>query len=128
MKKAFITLLSVIIAGFISVAVAVTLLAVGISSSKSSFTLEWSKHAKALADACAEEALKQIRASTSFSGNGNLSLGQSSCSYTVVLLSGENRQIISTGTVGTIIRKVKISISAITPKITISSWQEVADF
>ena len=89
--------------------------------------MEQSNQAKALANACAEEALQQIRDSTPFTGTGNLTLGQGSCNYTVTSGGGQNRTIASTGTVGSIVRKVKTTIDKINPGINITSWQEVAD-
>mgnify|MGYP001616035106 CR=1 FL=1 len=127
-QKGYIALITVLVTGAVGVAITVSLLLLGLGSSRTSFSLEQSNQAKALANACAEEALQQIRDSTPFTGTGNLTLGQGSCSYTVTSGGSQNRTITSTGTVGTIIRKVKITIDKITPSINVTSWQEVADF
>ena len=127
-KNGFITLISVLVVGALGVAISVSLLLLGLNSSRTSFAYEQSNQTKALANACAEEGLQQIRDSTSFTGTGSLTLVQGTCSYTVTSQGGSNRTITSTGTVGTIIRKVKIIISGINPTITATSWQEVADF
>lgn len=126
--KGFIALTSILIVGAVGAAITVSLLLLGLGSSRTSFALEQSNQAKALADACAEEALQQIRDSTPFTGSGNLSLGQGTCAYTVINLGGHNRSITASGTVGTIVRKVKITIDKINPTINITYWQEVADF
>lgn len=127
-NKGYIALITVLVTGAVGVAIAVSLLLLGLGSSRTSFALEQSNQAKALADGCAEEALQQIRDSTPFEGTGNVSLGQGNCTYTVTKQTGQNRTITSSGTVGTIVRKVKIIIDKITPNINIVSWQEVADF
>ncbi|OGI26057.1 MAG: hypothetical protein A3J76_05635 [Candidatus Moranbacteria bacterium RBG_13_45_13] len=127
-QKGFITLISVLVIGAVGVAIALSLLLLGVGNSRTSFAVEQSNQAKALANACAEEALQQIRESVPFEGTGNLTLGQGSCSYTVTKLTGQNRTIIASGTVGTVIRKVSIALDKITPSIEITSWQEVADF
>ena len=127
-ENGYITLMSVLVVGAVGVAIAVSLILFGLSSSRSSFAIEQSNQTKSLANACAEEALQQIRDSTSFEGAGNLSFGQGSCAYTVTKLTGQNREIESIGTVGTIVRKVKINIDAVNPQINIVSWQEVVDF
>ncbi len=124
----YIALISVLILGAVGTAVAISLVLLGLGSSRSSFTLTQSNQTKALVNACMEEALQQIRDATPFTGTGSLSLGQGSCTYTVTSQGGQNRTIIATGTVGTIVRKVKSIITTIHPDITISSWQEVADF
>ena len=126
-SEGFITLISVLIVGAIGVAIGTSLLLLGLGSSRTSFALVQSNQVKALANACSEEALQQIRDSTPFSGTGNLTLGQGTCTYTVTKLTGQNRTITASGTVGTIIRKVSISLDKITPNINVTSWQEVAN-
>lgn len=124
----YMLLLGVLVLGAVALAAAVSILLLGLGSERSSFALEQSNQAKALANACAEEALQQIRDSIPFEGTGNLALGQGNCAYTVTKLTGQNRTIIASGTVGTTIRKVNIALDKITPSINITSWQEVADF
>lgn len=127
-NRGYITLISILVVGAVGVAITTSLLLLGLGSSRTSFALEQSNQAKALANACAEEALQQIRDSTPFTGTGNLTLGQGTCMYTVTSQGGQNRTITASGTVGTIVRKVEIIITKINPAITVSTWQEVADF
>ena len=127
-ENGYITLLSVLVVGAVGVAIAVSLILLGLGSSRTSFALEQSNQAKALTNACAQEALQQVRDSTSFTGTDNLTLGQGTCTYTVTHNGGQNRTIISSGTVGTIIRKVEVTIDTINPQINITSWQEVGNF
>lgn len=127
-NKGFVTLLFVLIVFAVGLAVSSSLLLSGVASSKSSFTLNQSDQAKALADACAERGLEAVRDDNGYVGTTNLSLGQGSCSYTVSNIGGSNRIIVATGAVGTIIRKTKVIVDQITPQINISSWREVADF
>ena len=126
-NKGYITLISVLVVGAVSTAAALSLLLLGLGASRTSFAVEQSQQAKSLANACAEEGLQQIRSSSSFTGSGNLTLGQGSCAYVVTSQGGNNRTITGTGTVGTVIRKVKVIINAISPQIGVVSWQEVAD-
>lgn len=127
-QSGFIVLITVLVVGAVSAAIAVSVLWLGVGDSRSSFALEQSNQAKALANACSEEALQQIRDSTPFTGTGNLTLGQGTCTYTVTSQGGANRTVTASGTVGTIVRKVKIIIDTINPAINVTSWQEVADF
>jgi len=126
-KKGYIALITVLVTGAIGVAVAVSLLLLGLSSSRTSFSLEQSNQAKALANSCAEEALQKIRDSVPFEGSDGLALGQGTCEYTVTKQTAQNRTITASGAVGTLIRKTKIIINKITPAIQVVSWQEVAD-
>ncbi len=127
-NSGYITLISVLVVSAVGVTVAVSLILLGLGSSRTSFAVEQSNQAKGLANACAEEALQQIRDSILFTGSGILAFGQGTCSYTVTSQGAENRTITSSGTVGTIVRKVKIVINKINPTIIVTSWQEVADF
>lgn len=126
MNKGYITLMSVLVVGVVGVAIALSLILLGIAASRTGFAIEQSYQAKALAHACAEEALQQIRNSVSYTGSGNVVLGQGSCSYTVTSQGGENRIVVTTATVDSMVRKVEIIIDAIQPTIQIVSWQEVA--
>jgi hypothetical protein len=128
MNKAFITLASVIIVSAIGLAIVVSFILLGISSLRTSFAIEQSNQARMLANTCAEQALEQIKSFPSFEGTAGLTLGQGNCTYTIANLGEENRSITASGSVGAIIRKVKITISDIVPQIIVVSWQEVGDF
>lgn len=126
-SQGYIMLITVLVIGAVGLAMAVSVLWLGLGSSKSSFSIEQSSQVRALADACAEEALQQIRDSVPFTGTGTLTLGQGTCTYTVTNDGAQNRTITASGSVNTLVRKVKITIDTINPKINITSWQEVAD-
>ena len=126
-ERGYITLLSVLIIGSVGVMITASLILLSIGSSRTSFALEQANQAKGLVNACAEEALQQIQDNTPFTGSDTLIIGQGECTYTVTSGGGGNRDITSIGTVGTIIRKVEISIDAIAPAVNIVYWQEVSD-
>lgn len=100
----------------------------GIGESVMGLQTDQGSEAYYLASACSEEALQNINLLSAFQGTGSLALGKGSCSYAVIVGSGDNRTINASGTINNITRKIKIIISQITPVIVISSWQEVADF
>lgn len=127
-NKGFITLISVLVVGAVGVAITLSVILLGLGSSRGSLALEQSNQAKGLANACTEEALQQIKDSMPFTGTGNITLGQGSCSYTVTSQGGQNRTITASGAVGALTRKVKVIINGISPAIQVASWQEVADF
>lgn len=127
-RSGFITLLSLLIAGAVGLSIAISLITLGIDYSKSTLSTEDSFLSKNLAGACADEALEKIRENQNYSGSGSLSFGQGNCTYQVTNLGGQNRQVSTSGSVRNSIRKMKILVSQIVPKIKISSWQEVSDF
>ena len=124
MNRGYITLISVLVVGAVGIAIATSLLLLGVGSSRTSFALEQSNQAKALTNACAEEALQLISGSVSYTGSGNLTLGQGTCTYTVTNQGAQNRTITASGTVGTVVRKLTIIINKIKPSIVVVSWQE----
>lgn len=127
-QSGYITLLSVLVVGAVGVSISVSLLLLGLGNSRTGLSLQQLYQAKALSDACAEEALAEVRNSTSFTGSGSLTIGQGTCSYSVTSQGGQDRTVAATGTVGTIVRKTKVVLNKITPSIAVVSWQEVGDF
>jgi hypothetical protein len=124
-KGGYMTLLSVLIVGAIAVAVTVSIIFSGLSAGRDGFAYQQMQQAKAFASACAEESLNQIRSAISFVGSGTLNFDLGTCSYTVTNQGGENRAISVTGTVGTVVRKMNITVSAINPLVVVSTWQEI---
>ncbi len=124
----YITLLSILVVGAVGVAITLSLILLGLGTSRASFAYEQSSQAKGLTNVCAEEAMQRIRDSTPFTGSNTLTLGAGMCSYTVTSQGSQNRTIIASGTVGTMIRKARIIIDRINPIIRVISWQEIADF
>lgn len=122
----FVTLISVLILGAVGVAVVVTLLQQGLSSSRTAFTTQQSGQARGLADACAEVGLDTIRGNPSYTGTANLTFGPGTCAYTVANTGGTTRSVSAVGTVGTVVRRVSVSVATVSP-VTLSSWQEVAN-
>lgn len=128
LNSGFITLISVLIVAAIGVTVGIYVILNSLGFARSSLAAIQSAQARALANACANEALQQVHDNLAYAGTGSLVMGEGSCSYTVTVLTGNSRKVIASGTVGTIIRKVQIEITALRPNINVSSWKEVADF
>ena len=126
-SNGFITLVSVLAMGAVGIAIALSLILLGVGNARTSFAVEQTNQAKALANACAEEALQKIKDFTPFTGSGTLTLGQGTCSYTVTSQGGQNRTITASGSVGQTIRKVKIIIDKINPFIQVVVWEEISD-
>lgn len=126
-SQGFITLFGVLVVGAIGVATALSLLFISVGSSNASLAILRSVSARALVNACAEEALEQIHNAPVFTGTGALTNREGTCAYAVTSLGGQNRLIEATGTVVAVVRKVRVNIDRITPRIQVVSWQEVAD-
>ncbi len=121
----YITLLSVLVIGSVATTIALSLLVLGVDTSRTGLTIFQSAQARGLVNACAAEALEQIRLSASYTGSGNLSLGSGTCSYTVTNGQHGTKTIVASGAVGTIVRKLSLTVERATPPIILSTWQEV---
>ncbi len=126
-QSGFITLVSVLIISGIGVAIATSLLMLGLGFSRSAGTLSTSEQAKALANSCAEEGLYQIKVSLSFATTAGsiTALAGGSCQYSVINSGGITRTVYATGTRDTLVRKVRVAVNQIAPRILITSWQEI---
>ncbi|MFC1598318.1 hypothetical protein ACFL2M_02175 [Patescibacteria group bacterium] len=125
----YLMLVSVLVVGAVGVSIAVSLLLLGLGSTRTSFTTGQAEEANALADACAERGLNDLRADPTYTGGDTYSLGNGSCDVVDVAGSGtSNRTVQATGTIGNITRKVEVEVATVASPMTITSWQEVADF
>lgn len=126
-RKGVITLMSVIVTGAIGLAIALSVILLGIGATKTSFALLSSNQAKNYANACAEEALQKIQESEEFSGKNSLNFSEGTCIYNVINLEQKIITIESLGSSGSVKRKVFITANKKNKKINIILWQEVTD-
>ena len=124
----YVTLFSILVISAIAVTITLSVILIGIATNKSSQTTGQSKQANAAATACAEEALEQIKENTALTGTFTLTPGGVSCTYVIINTGVTSREIDASSTAGDATRRIKVLISALSPLITVSSWQEVADF
>jgi mitochondrial fission protein ELM1 len=126
-RYGFITLISVIVMVAVSSALAVSVILLGLDSMRTGQTINESNEAVAIADACAEEALEQIR-TNDLIGAQAVTVGNGECSYTIQDEGGEARRIEVTATAYSVTRRILVTTSTRTPDITITSWRDVASF
>lgn len=127
-NSGYIALISVILISAIGVAVMVSVVATGVMASKTDSSLQQSAGARSLASSCAEEALQKILETGMTTGSGNLTIASGTCTYLITSTNGQNITINATGMLSTVVSKIKVVIATTTPAITLSSWEEVADF
>lgn len=126
--KGYVTLLAVLVVSALAVSIALSFSGWAISAIKSGETSYASQKSKAITQACAEQALLDIKNTPAKVGTYNLSLDAGTCSYTLINNGGNNRTLQITGLFKNVTRKVLITLNQISPKINLTSWQEVADF
>lgn len=121
-------MLGILLASAISLAIGLGLLNSGIATNLSAQTRHSGYQAQNFADACAEKALQKIRDNVSFTGNASEDIDGSSCNYTVVAGSDQNRTINASSTYKNATRRVQVTITSHTPKIIVNYWTEVLSF
>jgi hypothetical protein len=127
-RKGYIAFISVIVISAIGVALMLSVITAGINASKTDFALQQLSSARSMAFSCAEEALQQIVITSTTTGSGNLTVASGTCRYTILSTNGQNIVIQSVGLMGTVTSKVQVVIATTTPVMSLSSWEEVADF
>lgn len=127
-NRGYVALISVLIMEAIGLVVSVSMILLGLGFSRTSYTLQETSEARAIADACAEKILQEIYNDENFSGIGSFAVGSGACDYAISNQGAENRTIDVEGVVGSVIKRVKVIITQINPSIAVASWQEVADF
>ena len=125
----YIFLLSVLVVGTISLAITTSVLLLSTSAARTGISLKHSGESLALAQACAEYALFELRSDSSYGGSEILNIGSGTCEVLIVGGTGnENRTICTEGIRGDTARRLEILIARLLPSVTIISWQEVTSF
>jgi hypothetical protein len=125
--RGYIALLSVIALGAVGLAITTSLILTGILSSRTNFAIQQQIQARIAATSCAEEALRQILDTEITSGTGTLTFESSSCVYTITSTSS-SPLVQAEGISGAVISKINVILASSSPRIKLSSWQEVGDF
>ncbi|PCI19708.1 hypothetical protein COB64_03280 [Candidatus Wolfebacteria bacterium] len=129
-QNGFIALISVLIIGSVVLVISIGLSLRSVGETDMSLNEELSNRAVALADACSEYALLQVKNKKKYSGNESILIdGDDSCSILEIEVQGKQNITINTqATVLGFTRKVKVEANQIKPTIELTSWKEVADF
>jgi hypothetical protein len=127
-RDGYILLLSVLIVGAVGTAIATSILMLSIGNNLNSLASQQADQALSIATACAEDTLEQLRIDPTYAGNTTLSFDDGDCVVNPVI-STEGVHIVQvTGTVGTIVHKLEITIQDIGPPTVITSWRDVDEF
>ncbi len=116
------------VAATIGAAITVGLLLGGTDAIDFAKAMQEGYQARALADACTEQALQTLHDNLSFTGVVPLTLSTGTCTADVVNLGGTQREVRSVGTVGGTVRRIRVSINALQPMISVSTSQDVTTF
>jgi putative endonuclease len=121
----FIALITVFIIISIALLISLGFALLSMSEMDMGFKKTQSSQAYFLANLCAEQALMKLKEDINYQGPETINIDNGSCQ----ILQIEPQWIIKTqGNFQNDVRKMRISVSQVNPKIIINSWQEVADF
>jgi hypothetical protein len=127
-RKGYIAFISVIVISALGVALMLSVITAGVNASKTDFALQQLSAARSMASSCAEEALQQILETGTTSSSGQLTVASGTCTYSIISSNGQNISIHSVGLLGTVTSKILVTVASTTPVVSLSSWEEVADF
>ncbi len=126
-QRGIAALLVVIVVGAAALIMAYTASVVGLGELELSYTSQKGKEALAAANACVEEALRQISLDNNYQVDGYLlAVGDGSCIMSVSV-NGNNRLITVLGTVDQYNKKIEAQVTLSGSDIIIDSWQEVSN-
>ncbi len=128
-SQGYIVLISVLIIGVVAIAITTSILFFGASSSRMLLSVEELYKTKALANACAEQALEELRQNNNLAnGEHIIYIDEGSCEYTLIVGTGDNRTLQIVSEIRQTFRKTEIIVDQLKPTINVSSWKEVTDF
>lgn len=135
-EHGYVTLFAALIVTMVGISLATSFLLSGGSGALRESATELTLEARAYADACAERGLYDIQSEILFSGDGELSLSNGSCSYVVDSINESSSLVESTGYAESAVRKVRVGVttnilvdeSGTSTVITNVDWEEVDDF
>ena len=119
-QQGYITLLAVLIAGSVSLAVALSLLMTGISSSSVVLQHRNAAFARGSARTCAEGALFAIHENLNVTGSGS----DTACTYTIANQGGGVYKIDVIGTSKEVTKKLTVYAQLSGAVLSVTSWQE----
>jgi len=121
----FIALITVFIIISIALLISLGFGLLSIGEMDMGFKKSQSSQAYFFANLCAEQALMKLKEDINYQGNETINIENGSCQ----VLQIEGQWIIKTiGNIQNDVKKIRIFVSQVNPKIIIDSWQEVADF
>ena len=124
-QKGLIALITVLIVLAVTLVIGIGLGLRSVTEMKIGLQRSQSSQAYYLANLCSEHALMKLKEDSNYTGNEATSTENGSCA----ILPIEGTWIIKvSATSSDQVKKMKIVVNQINPKMIIDSWQEVADF
>jgi len=127
--RGYIALISILIISAVLILIVSTVSQLGIGRVSMAIERNQSLESSYVVEACAEEALMKLAESSSYSGDETITINGNNCQILPVEnLGGESRRVKVSATLYNQTKRIKIEISQLTPRITVSSWEAVSSF
>ena len=127
-NKGFSTILMVLAVGVGGLAVVFSLSSLSISSNRIVASYYYSKRATYLAEACANQGYLATRNNLNFFGIQNFTVDNITCTFNVLYLGNNMRQVDAWATVRGHTKKIRAVYLIERSKLVLQSWQLVTDF
>jgi hypothetical protein len=128
-QRGYIALISTLLIGSVGLAIALSVLWLGLGDTRASQGQVQAEQAKSMADYCGEMALLNTHDNLNYYGGDVITNNGVTCTIVAVTGKGNRSRVVEvTGSAGNITRKVEIIIDRVRPQIKLISWREVADF
>ncbi|MDO8265303.1 MAG: hypothetical protein Q7T34_02955 [Candidatus Parcubacteria bacterium] len=124
-QQGFIALITVLIISAVALMIGLDVSLFSIGEANMSSKKIQSSQSYYLANLCAEKALRELRKNSAYQGNENLVFPEGQCS--ILPIEGNWIIKVSADSLNQV-RKIKITVGQLDPKITIISWIQVSDF
>ena len=124
-QKGFIALTTVLIISALTLMVGISISLGSIGEIKMGLQRSLSSQSYYLANLCAEQTLMKLKEDSSYLGNEIINVSNGSC--TILLIEGHWTIKVSASSSGQI-KKMKLTVSQINPKMIVDSCEEVAEF
>jgi hypothetical protein len=126
-QNGFVALFSSVIISFVLLLMAVNLNFIGFYGRFNILESEFKERSNGVALACIESVRLTLATNTSYAGNGNISVGSSTCSY-VVTNTGGLATVVASASVNNAHTYYKTILNTNTPKITATYFEELLTY
>jgi Tfp pilus assembly protein PilX len=128
-SKGYVALVTVLMIGAVTSAVAIASVLAGLGTSRTSSELSDSQQATVSAETCTEYAMLKLKKDLSYSGNESLVVEKITCRILPIEGTGNNNRTIKTeGLHNNNTSRIQVVLRKINPRTQIESWIEVPNF
>jgi hypothetical protein len=128
-NSGFIALSSILIFGTVIFIIGLTASIGSLFESRMSLSFQDSNQSLSLANLCAEKAIWELMQNENYEGDEEVLIDNHSCTiYPIEWWQEDGRIIVSEGEVGEYRKRIRVTLSQLSPELVIDSWEDVLEF